>query len=104
MIADGDLAIEATGAQQGGIENLGPVSGRHDDDRPADVGLEAVDLGQKLVERLFTLLIAADAAHAAAALADGVDLIDEDDGGRRLPLLIDYRLIAIPFFIEILMQ
>ena len=71
-----DLAVEAAGAQQGRVEDVGPVGGRHHHD--ALGGLEAVHLGQHLVERLLALVVAAAEAGAALA-ADGVDLVDEDD-------------------------
>ena len=73
-----DLAVEAAGAQQRRVEDVGPVGGRHDDD--ALVGLEAVHLHQQLVEGLLALVVAAAQAGAAMA-ADGVDLVDEDDAG-----------------------
>ena len=73
---DDDGAVEAAGPQQGGVERLGPVGGRHDDD--AAVGVEAVHLDEQLVERLLALVVAADDA-AAARLAQGVELVDEDD-------------------------
>ncbi len=76
---DGDLAIEATRAQQGRVQDVGPVGGGDHDD-PAG-GVEAVHLDQQLVEGLFALVVAA--AHAGTAMAaDGVDLVDEDDGRR----------------------
>ena len=73
---DHDLAVEATRAQQRGIEDVGPVGGRHHHD--ALGGLEAVHLRQHLVERLLALVVAATEAGAALA-ADRVDLVDEDD-------------------------
>ena len=49
--------------------------------------VEAVHLDEQLVERLLPLVVAAAEAGAAVA-ADGVDLVDEDDGRRlRLGLL-----------------
>ena len=71
-----DLAVEAARAQQGGVEDVGPVGGRHHHD--ALGGLEAVHLGEHLVEGLLPLVVAAAEAGAALA-ADGVDLVDEDD-------------------------
>ena len=50
--------------------------GDHDD---AAVRLEAVHLDEELVERLLALFVAERAA--AAAPADGVELVDEDDAG-----------------------
>ena len=41
--------------------------------------VEAVHLGQQLVEGLLAFVVAAEVRRAAAA-ADGVDLVDEDDG------------------------
>ncbi len=76
-----DLTVEATGAQQCGVEDVRAVGRRdHDDVR---VRVEAVHLHQHLVEGLLALVVAA--AHAGATVStDGVDLIDEDDGRRVL--------------------
>jgi hypothetical protein len=52
---DGDLAVEAARAQEGGIEDVGPVGGRDHDD--VVLGLEAVHLDQELVERLLALVV-----------------------------------------------
>ena len=76
--ADGHLAIETAGPQQRGIENVGAV-GRGDDD-DALVRREAVHLDEQLVERLLALFVAERVAAAAAA--DGVELVDEDDARR----------------------
>ncbi len=80
-IADVDLAVEAAGAQQRGIENVRAV-GRRENDH-ALVRAEAVHLHKELVERLLALVVAA--AEAGAALtADRVDLVDENDAGSGL--------------------
>ena len=60
-----DLAIEATWAQQGRIENVGAVGGGKDDD--AFAGLETVHLREHLVQGLLTLVVTA--AKTCAALA-----------------------------------
>ena len=67
------------GPEQRGVEHLGPVGGAHDDDALARI--EAVHLGEQLVERLLALLVA---AHRAldAHLAERVQLVDEDDARR----------------------
>ena len=44
------------------------------------VVVEAVHLGQQLVECLLPLVVGHVRARRRAALADGVDLVDEDDG------------------------
>ena len=70
------------GPQQRGVEDLGAVGRREHDHRVAL--LEAVHLGQDLVERLLALVVAAaERARAArAAAADRVHLVDEDDRRR----------------------
>ena len=73
---DDDLAVEAPGAQQRRVEDVGPVGGRDHDD--VVLHLEAVHLDEQLVERLLALVVAAAEAGAAVA-ADGVDLVHEDD-------------------------
>ena len=74
-VADGHLAVEPARPQQRRIEDVRPVGGGDDDD--AAVRLEAVHLDQQLVERLLALFVAERAAAAAAA--DGVELVDEHD-------------------------
>ena len=74
---DGDLAVEAAGAQQRGVEDVGAVGRRDEDDVGLDV--EAVHLDEQLVEGLLALVVTAADAGAAVA-TDGVDLVDEDDG------------------------
>ncbi len=81
-----DAAIEATGAQQRGIEHVGAVGGGDDDH--AVVGLEAVHLDEQLVERLLALVVTTAEAGAAVA-TDGVDLVDEDDARRVLLALLE---------------
>ena len=74
------------GAQQRGVEDVGPVGGGDEDD--VVLHLEAVHLDEQLVEGLLALVVAA--AHAGAAVtADGVDLVDEDDAGRVLLGLLE---------------
>ncbi len=80
------VAVEATGAEQRGIEDVGAVGGGDDDDVRGR--LEAVHLDEQLVERLLALVVTAAEAGAALA-ADGVDLIDEDDAGRVLLGLVE---------------
>ena len=76
-----DLAVEAAGAEDGGVQDVGPVGGGHDHDALGRV--EAVHLREHLVEGLLALVVAAAEAGAPLA-ADGVDLVDEDDGRRLL--------------------
>ena len=75
--ADGHLAIEPAGTQQRRIENVGTVGRRDHDD--ALVRREAVHLDEQLIQRLLALFVAERVAAAAAA--DGVELVDEDDAG-----------------------
>ena len=82
---DDDLAVEAAGAQQRRVEDVGPVGGGDQDHAAARI--EAVHLDEQLVERLLALVVAAAQAGAAVA-ADRIDLVDEHDGRRgRLRLL-----------------
>jgi hypothetical protein len=83
---DGDLAVEAAGAQQRRVEDVGPVGGGDQDD--VVLRLEAVHLDEQLVERLLALVVAAAEAGAAVA-ADGVDLVHEDDAGAVLLGLLE---------------
>ena len=75
---DRDLAVEAAGTQQRRVEDVGAVGRRDQDDVGLDV--EAVHLDQQLVEGLLALVVATAEARATVP-ADGVDLVDEDDGG-----------------------
>ena len=84
-----DLAVEAARPQQGRVEDVGPVGRRHHDH--ALGRLEAVHLGQHLVERLLALVVAA-AETGAPLAADGVDLVDENDRRR----LLARRLEQVP--------
>ena len=57
---DEDLPVEAAGPEQGGIENVGPVRRREDDEAARRV--EAVHLDEELVEGLLPLVVAAHRA------------------------------------------
>lgn len=74
-----DLAVEPARAHHGGIEGLGPVGGR--DDHDAARRVEAVHLGQELVERLLVFAVSA-ARPLAAGLGEPVDLVDEEGAWR----------------------
>src|SRR4029078_13511917 len=81
-----DLTVEAAGAQQRRVEDVGAVGRRDDDD--VNLRVEALNLEEQLVERLLALIVAA--AHAGAAVAaDGIDLVDEDDRRRALLGLLE---------------
>ena len=84
---DQHVPIEAAGAQQGRIERFRAVGGAHHDH--AAVGVEAVHFHEQGVERLLAFVVAADVA-AAARLAQGVELVDEDDAGRLLLGLLEH--------------
>ena len=83
---DDDLAVEATRAKERRVEDVGPVRGGDEDD--VVLHLEAVHLDEELVQRLLALVVAA-AETRAAVPADGVDLVHEDDAGRRLLRLLE---------------
>ena len=73
--ADVDAAIEATFAQQCRVEGIGEV-GRAQQQYALAPG-EAVQLGEELIDDAVALGVAG--AGLLAALADAVDLVDEDD-------------------------
>ncbi len=75
---DGHLTVETTRAQQCRVKHVRTV-GRSDDDEVGIV-VEAVHLDEQLVQRLFAFVVATAHAGTATLAADGVDLIDEDDG------------------------
>src|SRR6266568_1070752 len=68
--------VEPAGAQQRGVEDIGPVGGRDDDDPALDV--EPVQLDEQLVEGLLALVMTA-AEPGATVPADRVDLVHEHD-------------------------
>ena len=75
---DQHVAIEASRAEQGRVERFRPVGGGHHDH--AAVGIHAVHFDQQRVEGLLAFVVAADDARAAG-LAQGVELVDENDAG-----------------------
>ena len=77
-LVDEHLPVEPPGPHQRRIEHFGPVGGRHDDDPLA--GVEAVHLGQELIEGLLALLVTPH-RRLDADLAERVELVDEDDAG-----------------------
>ena len=79
----GDATVEAPGTQQRLVEYVDAV--RRPDHDHCRRRVEAVHLGEDLVQRLLALVAAAAVATGAAAgAADGVELVDEDDRGRIL--------------------
>ena len=76
---DVNLPIESARPGQGGIEHVDAVGGGADDH--LIVGVEAVHFDEDGVEGLLAFIVAAAGESAAAAAADGVDFIQEDDAG-----------------------
>ena len=74
----GHPPVEPAGTKQGRIQGFRTVGGGKDDD--AGVSLEAVHLGEQLVQRLLPFIVSA--VLAVPLLADGVDFVDEHDAGR----------------------
>ncbi len=74
---DDDLPVEPPGPQQRRVKHLGPVGRAEHDDALGHV--EPVHFRQQLVERLLALVVGDHGARPGPALADGVDLVDEDD-------------------------
>ncbi len=80
---DDDFAVETAGATQRLVESFGPV-GRRDDHRVLP-RRDPVEQGEQLGDQPFLGL----AAHLAALGRDRIDLVDEDDRGRRLRRLLE---------------
>src|SRR5215207_7981920 len=79
-----DLAIETSGSRERLVENVRPV-GRSDDYNRARL-IESIQLDEQLVECL--ILIGRGGVAATAALSSKrVNLVDEDDAGRKLSSL-----------------
>ena len=76
---DGDLPVEAARAKQSRVKDVDTIG--CGDKHNGIVLLEAVHLDEQLVQRLLALVMTAAQAGATLA-ADGVDLVDEDDGRR----------------------
>ena len=69
-----DTTVETAWAEQSLIQTLRTVRGSEDDDTFR--GIEAIHLGEQLVQRLLTLIV----AHClVTTLTNGVNLINEDD-------------------------
>ncbi len=75
-----NTAVETPGTQKGGVKGVRTVRCTEHDDTL--VIIEAVHLCQKLVERLFALIIRVN--RHVATLADRIDFIDENDAGSLL--------------------
>ena len=76
--AELDLAVEPAGAEEGGVEGVGPVGGHEHLDVAARV--EAVELVDELEHGALDLVVAAGAVVEAGA-AHRVDLVEEDQAG-----------------------
>src|SRR5438309_1431403 len=74
-----DLPVEAARTQQRRVEDVGTVGRGDEDDATLDV--ETVHLDEQLVQRLLALVVATTQTSTSVP-ADGVDLVDEDDGRR----------------------
>ena len=75
---DVDLAVKTTGTHQGLVQDVGAV-GRCEDDH-ATVGPKPVHLRQELVQGVLPLVVGPEVRVLAACPANGVNLVDEDDG------------------------
>ena len=82
---DADVSVEPAGPQQSLVQHVGPVGAGQQDH--VGGGAHAVHLHQQLVQGLLALGVGG--AHAAAALgsllANGVNLVNEDDTRSTLP-------------------
>ena len=80
---DLDLPVQATGTPEGRVQGVLPVGGPDDDDLAP--GLQTVHEGKELCHHpLFHL-----PPHLVTLRCDGIDLVDEDDGGGLLLRLLE---------------
>src|SRR6185312_16977758 len=84
---EGQLAIEAAGAQKRGIQHLRPV--RRAEQHDTHARIEAVEFGQQLVERLFLFVTTAHLGKGRPRSSKRVELVDKDDAGRGLAGLLE---------------
>src|SRR6266571_7545704 len=77
-----DLPVETPRSQQGRIEHVRAVRGGKDDN--SLIGLEAIQLHQQLLQRLFPFIIAGESRCATARAPNRVDFIDKYDARRVL--------------------
>ena len=74
-----DLTVEAARTQEGCVEDVGAVrSSQHDD---TAIGAEAIHLGEELVQRILTLIVAPEVIVATTGTTHRIDFVDEDDTG-----------------------
>ena len=76
-----DVAIEAAGPEKRRVEDVGSIRGRENDHRFA--AREPIHLREDLVQGLLAFVVPAAQPRAARA-PDAVELVDEQDAGRRL--------------------
>ena len=70
-------SLETTASQQGRVNHLRSISGRHDDD--AVQGLHTVHAGQQLVHHAVADIAAFRSASTAPHGGDGFEFIQEDN-------------------------
>lgn len=73
----GHTAVEPPGTKKGGIQNLWAVGGANDQNRLR--WLEAIHLGQDLIQGLLAFVGAAADPDAVPRSSDGVQFVYEDD-------------------------
>ena len=74
-----DLTVEAACTQEGGVEDVSAVrSCQHDD---TAIGAEAIHLGEELIQRILTLVVAPEVVVATTGTTHRIDFVDEDDTG-----------------------
>ena len=82
-----DLAIEASRAKQGWIEDVRAVG--RGDDNDTFVAFESVHLDEQLIEGLLALVVSSTET-CSAVTPDRIDLVDEDDARRVLLGLFEH--------------
>src|SRR5262249_3641012 len=84
---DQNRAIETAGAQQRRIKNFRAICRRQNHE--AGPRIEAVHVNKKLIEGLLLLVVAARIGSQSAGAAERIKFVDEDDGRRLGPCLLE---------------
>ena len=74
---DHHLTVEAARTQQRRVQDLRPVGRCQEDD--AFLCIEAIHLGQELVQRLLSLIVATHHGTDTSRLPQSIQLVNEDD-------------------------
>src|SRR5207247_10796656 len=82
-----DLAVKSTRTQQSGVEHIGTIGGRDDND--PFLSIEPIHFDQQRIKGLFTLVVSA-AQPVTTTPPHGIDFVDENQTGGILASLFKH--------------